>query len=176
MIRRRVGDEYRLIPQHEHALLSGKLAAALRDPLPADAVTGIGHHDAGWPLHDDRPTLSRAGLPLDVFETPMPLGLEIWLASAERAAAEAPHAGLLVSLHSLSLAGHALSPDLPRRTQFDWLAFTTRIAELQMQWRQALGMRIDRPTSHGLAHGWSDDRERALHVHFRWLQALDKLS
>jgi hypothetical protein len=47
---------------------------------------GIELHDCGWPLHDERPTLNEAGLPLDVFESPRAIALEVWQASAERAA------------------------------------------------------------------------------------------
>ncbi|MEM8875505.1 MAG: DUF3891 family protein [Planctomycetota bacterium] len=176
MIRRHLGASFRLIRQTDHAALSGALAAALREPLTNEAVLGITLHDAGWSEHDDAPTLNNDGEPRDVFESTLALGLPIWGASAERAGEQHPYAGLLVSLHSLALAGHQLSADTERRTQFDWLTLTTRMAELQTQWREQLGMRVDRPTHHGLAAGWSDDREDTLRRDFRWLRAFDKIS
>ena len=114
MIRRRVGDEFWLIPQHDHALLSGELAKHLGNskfakPQAATAVLGISLHDCGWPIHDDRPTLNRDRSPIDVFETTLPIGLNVWTESAKRAAERDPYAGLLVSLHGLNLSAMATS-------------------------------------------------------------------
>src|SRR5207249_3009653 len=68
------------------------------------ACLGISLHDCGWPLHDDQPTLSKDGFPLDVFESPRAIAIQCWTASVERAAARDPYAGLLVSLHVLNLS------------------------------------------------------------------------
>src|SRR5689334_4373848 len=116
MIRRRVADEFWLFTQHDHALLAGVLAERLGNdtfasPDPREAVVrGVAMHDCGWPLHDDAPTLNRHGEPLDVFETPPQIGLRVWSEAARRAAGADPYAGLLVSLHSLSLSMFAMSP------------------------------------------------------------------
>ena len=67
MIRRRAGNEFWLFTQHDHALLSGQLAAefgnaAFAPPDPREPVLhGIWLHDSGWPLHDDAPTLTGNG-------------------------------------------------------------------------------------------------------------------
>ena len=91
MIRHPQGTELLLFTQHDHALLSGRLAeridgSSIAKPSPR-AVEGISLHDCGWPLHDDHPTLNPAGLPLHVFETPVSLATQVWSASARRAAA-----------------------------------------------------------------------------------------
>src|SRR5437016_2089390 len=116
MIRRRVGDEFWLFTQHDHALLSGDLARHFGDvdhfnkPEPFDrTILGISLHDCGWPLHDDAPTLNSKGEPLDVFETPPHIGLKVWSASADLAAARDDYAGMLASLHALSLSNLAMS-------------------------------------------------------------------
>jgi len=116
MIRRRVGNEFWLFTQHDHALLSGELARHFGNehfarPDPFDqSILGISLHDCGWPIHDDdAPTLNAKGEPLDVFETPPLLGVKVWSASADRAVARDPYAGMLVSLHALALSTFAMS-------------------------------------------------------------------
>src|SRR5215207_9949665 len=109
MIRRRVENEFWLITQHDHALLSGELAKhvgnKLFDPPSESAIKGISLHDCGWPVHDDQPTLNSKHLPIDVFESTPEIGLKVWQAGSERAAAAGDdYAGLLVSLHVLSLS------------------------------------------------------------------------
>src|SRR6476620_3113137 len=124
MIRRRVGDEYWLFTQQDHAMLSGELARhfggieLFAKPEPySQAIEGISLHDCGWPLHDDAPTLNAKGEPLDVFETPPLLGLKVWSAGADRAAARDPYAGMLVSLHALALSNIAMSQS---HGHFNW--------------------------------------------------------
>src|SRR5690242_6538042 len=110
MIRRRDGNDFLLIAQHDHALISGQLAESFgndRFPPPqprAQTLIGIAQHDCGWPLHDDAPTLNGEHLPLDVFESPRPIAFRVWTASVEGATKQDPYAGLLVSLHVLSLS------------------------------------------------------------------------
>jgi len=188
MIRRHVGDQFWLITQHEHALLSGRLAAAIGGafaPLSERAVRGIALHDCGWPLHDDAPTLNSAGLPLDVFESPRTVAMAVWPESARRAAQEDPYAGLLVSLHALSLSIMASTPTPFAHEKFDLADPTARFelnrfqqsqVELQEHLRQKLRLRVDRPRVAGLAVSPDDDAERQLTYDFRLLQAMDKLS
>ncbi|MGH7215374.1 MAG: DUF3891 family protein, partial [Tepidisphaeraceae bacterium] len=102
MIRRRVGDEFFLITQHDHALLAGALAGHFGNdvfgaPEPrAGVVRATALHDCGWPLHDDRPTIHpKTREPLDVFEVSRPIALRVWSASADRAEAADAYAGLL---------------------------------------------------------------------------------
>lgn len=189
MIRRHVGDEFWMITQNDHAIISGELARhfggngfAAPDPR---TVRATALHDCGWPLHDDNPTLNRNRLPLDVFETPRQIGLMVWTASAERAAREDPYAGLLVSLHSLALSVMATTPtqfvhekfDLRHAgARFEINKFQQAQIELQEQLRARLGLRTDEPRRFGLAERSSDPRERQLIFDFRLLQAMDKLS
>jgi len=77
---RHVGNEYFLNHQNDHAILAGQLAQHFGNdrfatPEPRESVlTGVRMHDAGWPLHDDEPTLNKAHHPLDVFEVPRSIG------------------------------------------------------------------------------------------------------
>ncbi|HEY7089039.1 MAG TPA: DUF3891 family protein [Tepidisphaeraceae bacterium] len=190
MIRRQVGNEFWLIPQHEHALISGKLAEQLGNkdfakPSSASAVLGIGLHDCGWVVHDDEPTLNASNIPIDVFETTRPIGLRVWDESAERATARDDYAGLLVSLHSLALSVFVTEQapisgkawDLSEtRARFEINRFQHKMIELQESLRSRLGMRNDRPLRHGLAEESLDPKEQRLAFDFRWLQAMDRLS
>src|SRR5258705_12481122 len=113
MIRRRVGDWYFLFAQHDHAHWCGELAARYgnknfdrAEPFQ-QSVRAVGLHDCGWPIHDQRPTLNKQGLPLHVFETPLNVALEVWQAGVERVADEEPYTQLLVSLHVMGLSGFA---------------------------------------------------------------------
>lgn len=182
MIRREREGRYYLITQHEHALLSGRLAERWgnRDfeaPEPRESVIrGISMHDCGWPLHDERPTLNDKGAPLNVFETPRRIGTPVWTLSAERAAAVDPYAGLLVSLHVLSLS---MLPSIYSPTPhdvFELNKFQHQEIERQESMRQALGLRTDRPLKLGLAEPGVDPEEDRLANNFHLLQALDKLS
>jgi hypothetical protein len=189
MIRREVGDEYWLIAQNDHAVLSGQLAeqfggAGIQSPSRA-AITGIAMHDAGWPLHDEAPTLNNDHIPIDVFESRREVALKVWTASAQRAAVVDPYAGLLVSLHSLSLSIFASTQTSFKhekvdmsdpRTRFDLNKFQHGQIELQEKLRAQLGMRTDLPLRNGLAEDSADRGEQQLIFDFRLLQALDKIS
>src|SRR3954452_11602160 len=190
MIRRRVADEFFLVTQHDHALLSGELARHVGNKLfeavrsPA-AILGVELHDCGWPLHDDAPTLNEQGLPLDVFESTREIALKVWQASADRAAARDDYAALLVSLHVLSLSVNATAATQQKHEKFDVSEAKTRFEvnrfqhnqiELQEQLRRKLGFSADVPLRQGLAEDSSDPRELMLHYHFRLLQAMDQIS
>jgi hypothetical protein len=189
MIRREVGDEYWLIAQNDHAILSGQLAEHFGGPdLQAptrSAITGIAMHDAGWPLHDDAPTINHDQVPIDVFESRRDVALKVWTASSQRAADVDPYAGLLVSLHSLSLSifastqtgfKHEKVDMSDPRTRFDMNKFQHRQIELQENLRRQLGMHTDLPIRNGLAEESDDPREKQLIFDFRLLQVLDKIS
>lgn len=190
MIRRQVDDEFWLIPQHDHALLSGELAKHFGNPLFAQptplpqAIDGVSLHDCGWPIHDEHPTLNKDGLPIDVFETTPDIGLKVWTESARRAASKNPYTGLLVSLHSLSLSALAVSQAFGNekfnpndmRVRFEVNKFQHGQVELQEKLRTQLGMRTDMPLMLGLAENSSDPAEQNLVYNFRILQAMDKLS
>jgi hypothetical protein len=187
MIRRETGDEFWLITQNDHAIVSGELARhfGAGDYSAPDqrAILATSLHDCGWPLHDDDPTLNPRGLPLDVFETPLSVGLNVWRASSERAAKQDPYAGLLVSLHSMWISVVASTPatggslDMSDpATRFGINKFQQAQVELQERLRVQIGMRTDEPRKYGLAEQSTDAQELKLAFDFRLLQAMDKLS
>jgi hypothetical protein len=194
MIRHRRGDEFLLVAQHDHALLSGEFAThvggggigaggfARPDPF-RQTVDGIALHDCGWPLHDDRPTLNDKGLPLHVLESPMPIAIKVWSESARRAAEKDPYTGLLVSLHvmALSFIAQTKDPTPHERYQdakdlFDLNKFQHRQAELQEQLRRRIGLRTDIPLTKGLAKPGVDPAEDLLLFDYNLLKTCDRLS
>jgi Protein of unknown function (DUF3891) len=185
MIRRRHGGHWLLITQADHAALSGELAEHVGGSrfasLQPRTILGCRLHDAGWPSHDDSPTLNAQGLPLDVFETPRHMALPIWSASAERAIEADMYAGLLVSLHSLCLsampeAAPAQFESSQMRERFETNKFQHKRIEEQEHLRRGLDMRTDIPLTLGVATPGIDVREDQLLFDFRWLQALDQIS
>ena len=186
MIRHPHGDQFLLITQHHHALLSGQLAmrfggGQFARPEPFESVMkGISQHDCGWPLHDDEePTLNADHLPTHVFEAPIMLATRVWQASAAQAEKLLdPYAALLVSLHVLHLSLFA-QEHAARHTAhelFEVNKFQHRQIELQEKLRQKLGLAIDLPLHHGLAPPGTSVAEDRLLFNFRLLQAMDRLS
>jgi hypothetical protein len=192
MIRRDDGGDFLLIAQHDHALVAGVLAEQFGNehfakPEPQDkTVKGVSLHDCGWPLHDDEPTLNAIGLPSDVFETTRPVALKVWTASADRASADEPYAGLLTSLHVLSLSVFATSETPFAHEKFDLddpherfavLKFQQREIARQEDLRQRLGLRTEKPLHHaGLPKEGMQRAEDQLQFNFRMLQAMDAIS
>ncbi|HWB54115.1 MAG TPA: DUF3891 family protein [Tepidisphaeraceae bacterium] len=185
MIRRRHGGHWLLITQDDHAQLSGQLARHIGNeffaPLSQKAILGISMHDAGWPIHDEQPTLNSKNLPLDVFETPREIGVTVWAESTQRAAEADPYAGLLVSLHSLALSAMPVpeseqSVSSQMKDRFETNKFQHKQIEEQEKLRHQLGMQTDIPLALGLAKLGTDPADDQLIFDFRWLQALDQLS
>jgi hypothetical protein len=190
MIRREDGDWFLLIAQHRHALLAGVMAEKFGNdsfvrPAPfAPTIKGVALHDCGWPLHDDAPTINRDGKPIDVFESTRQIALKVWTASADRASAEDPYAGLLTSLHVLSLSVFATSQTSFTHEKFDndaadtiaVMRFQQHEIARQEQLRIKLGLRTDKPVHHGQARETGQKTEDQLTMNFRLLQAMDALS
>lgn len=191
MIRREDGDSFLLITQHDHAVLSGQLAESFGNaagfvaPVPFDsAIKGISLHDCGWPLHDDQPTLNDKGLPIDVFESSREIALKVWPASADRAAAADPYAGLLTSLHVLALSVFATTQtDFPHEklddpaSKFAVAKFQQRELERQEKLRAQLGLRTEAHSHHAAEKREISQRgEDQLQYNFRLLQAMDQIS
>jgi hypothetical protein len=188
MIRREASDGYLLFAQHDHAVLSGEVARHVgnerfaRPSRGESSVLGVTMHDAGWPLHDDAPTINGRRQPIDVFESVPSVALTVWRASADRAEATGDaYAALLVSLHALSLSIMAVDLIARRGTvdrywTFESNKFQHREIERQESLRKTLGLRTDRPLTHGLAEEGVDRDEDALRFDFRMLQALDQVS
>jgi hypothetical protein len=191
MIRREEKGDYLLITQHDHALLSGEMAEhfgneyfATPDPRES-AIRGVSLHDCGWPLHDNEPTLNRNGAPLDVFEVSREIGLKVWSASVDGAVAKDPYAGLLVSLHVLSLSVFATTQTNFEHEKWDLESGPDRFAvtkfqhreiERQEQLRMKLGLRTDKPMYHGLPKEVTQKKEDQLTFNIRMLQAMDVIS
>ena len=192
VIRREAGENFLLLTQHDHALIAGELAERFGNdndfarPEPREpALRGVRLHDCGWPLHDDEPTISPDGKPLDVFETTREIALRVWTASVERAAAVDRYAGLLVSLHVLSLSVFASSQTDFAHEKFDLSEpaekfavskFQHRELERQENLRTQLGLRTDKPTHQKHPHEVRQKTEDQLTFNFRMLQAMDFLS
>jgi hypothetical protein len=180
MIRHRHADEFWLFTQHDHALLSGRLAEQISGSVIARpssrTIQGIALHDCGWPLHDENPTLNPAGEPLHVFETPPMISTQVWAASASRAANKDPYSGLLVSLHVLHLSVMSQATHRSPADVFELNKFQHGQIELQEHLRPQVGLRIDRPLTHGLAPPGTSVEEDALLFDFRLLRAMDALS
>ena len=191
MIRRDAGADWLLITQPDHAAVAARLAGHVggrRFALPVarreSVLAAVAAHDDGWHDHDDdAPTLDASGRPLDVFDAPRTVALPAWSGSTERATVAAgPYAGLLVSLHSLSLgiraagAGHATFDLSDARAVFEVNQFQHREIERQAQLREAVGLPTDVPLHHGLADAGASADDDRLTYHFRLLQAMDLVS
>lgn len=101
----------RLIFQHDHAALSGRLAAAWRAEHIAhrdrlgEVLEAVGNHDSGWEEADLKGFLDEAtGKPASFLELPYETYPPLWTESIERAARRGPLAGYLVARHFVSLA------------------------------------------------------------------------
>lgn len=189
MIRHEQGDAFLLITQHDHALLSGKLAERIGNGMFAppspfhEAVDGIALHDCGWPVHDDEPTLNEKGKPLHVLESPMAVATRVWGESARRAAAKGPYTGLLVSLHVTALSTFAQSQGwVPHERaknpteHFMLNKFQQQQFELQDNLRRQLKMRTDLPLHNGLAEPGEDEAEDLLIFNYGLLKTMDRIS
>ena len=184
MIRRPTKNGFLLIAQHDHALLSGEMARRIGNelflpPAPFEVVVeGIAHHDCGWPLHDENPTLNASGRPLHVFEVSVGLATQVWNASVARAMNLGDYQGLLVSLHVLGLSAfamsHAKSPS--RADVFEMNKFQHRQIEIQEDLRKRLGLSNDLPRQLGLAAPGASAAEDLLRFNFRLLTAMDRIS
>ena len=190
MIRRKQGSDFLLITQHDHALIAGQLAEAFGNdrfasPTPRQqALAGVTLHDCGWPLHDEEPTLNADGLPLDVFESPREIAFRVWTASIERAKEKDPYAGLLVSLHVLSLSVLATEYSRPN-VKFDLanpqdrmaiLKFPQREIERQEDLRQQLGLRSEKAPHKAVSREHRQESEDQLQFNFALLQVMDQIS
>ncbi|MGE5608375.1 MAG: DUF3891 family protein [Bacillota bacterium] len=182
MIRRHMGEQLYLIPQNEHARLSGQLAAhygnaQFEKPEPAaETVRAASIHDGGWPIHDERPTLNKEQYPLDVFESPLELAVRVWRESVDRAAGESDYTQLLVSLHVLGLSGYAASRPHTRREIFELNKFQQYEIERQERLRGRLGLATDIPLRLGLAEESPAAAEQKLCYDLGIIQTADRVS
>jgi hypothetical protein len=189
MIRHRLGEDFILITQHDHAQLSGRLAEHVGNDLFAaptpyqETIDGIALHDCGWPLHDDRPTLNPQGQPLHVLESPMSVAVPVWTESVRGATEKGAYAGLLVSLHVLALSALAQSRDQTpherykdSRDLFELNKFQHKQVEHQQALREALELRTDIPLKLGLSPRGTGAREDLLLFGYHLLKLMDRIS
>ena len=189
MIRHRLGDDFVLITQNDHAQLSGRLAERVGNKLFAaptpyhETVDGVALHDCGWPLHDDKPTLNAQGQPLHVLESPMSVAVRVWGESVRRASEKNPYSGLLVSLHVLALSSLAQTRDptpherfKDARDLFELNKFQHKQVEIQQTLRKTLDLRTDVPLQLGLSPRGTGAREDLLLFGYHLLKLTDRIS
>lgn len=100
-----------LIPQAEHAEISGQIAARFDAPgfpaPPPEVVRAIGLHDAGWSRIEGGeqvlPAVHGDGRPMSFFEIAPETFLGAWEASIERAARDSEVGAYIVSRHFSTL-------------------------------------------------------------------------
>ena len=118
MLRRveRIGptESWILIPQIEHAHLSGALAASWGDSSLAElqpleeVIQAIRHHDDGWADWDAAPGIDPAtGRPLSFVEMPLDVSIDIWRRSIYLACSRGYLAAHMVSNHFTELLQRA---------------------------------------------------------------------
>jgi hypothetical protein len=101
----------RLTFQHDHANLSGRIAAAWRAEHIAhrerlgEILEAVGGHDSGWQEADRQGFLDEAtGRPASFLELPYQSYPPLWTESIQWAARRGPLAGYLVARHFASLS------------------------------------------------------------------------
>jgi len=188
MIWQQQGRDVVLISQNDHAELAGILARKVGNglfapPSPFESVVGaIGEHDCGWAEADQRPEIDSQGLPSHVFEVDILTAIAAWERSVQTVLAGDAHAGLLVSLHTMSLANHAAAKqpppedELTRQRVFRVRRFVHQQIEIQEQIRRRLEMRTDLPLRGGLAEEGRSPHEDLLRANFFLLEFLDQIS
>lgn len=119
LVQHRRDGRLRLFRQHDHALVSGELAAAWTgpgrepEPLSFDLVLATTIHDLAWIELDARPRVHpEMGRPLAFHEFPVSEKVAAYRRGLDRASRIHPYAGLLGSLH------YASFPDVADQEEF----------------------------------------------------------
>ncbi len=109
LVQRRRDGRFRLIRQHDHALLAGELAAAWcgpgrePDPLDFSLVLAVALHDVAWLELDTAPALDPdRGEPCPFHALPPPRKVDAYRRGLDRMEALHPYGALLGSLHYTS--------------------------------------------------------------------------
>ncbi|HEY1598412.1 MAG TPA: DUF3891 family protein [Pirellulales bacterium] len=107
-------ESWVLVPQIEHAWLSGGLAETWAAPTLAkiephdELIEAIGLHDDGWAEWDSAPDVDPvSGRPLSFVEMPLEAATTIWRRSIDLAAEQGPLAAHVVSAHFNALLQQA---------------------------------------------------------------------
>ena len=103
MIVRDLGDAWQVVLQTDHADLSGGLARAWRDPLPASLVIAAERHDDGWAVWEQAPRVDGDGKPVTFLEVDVRSHLAFYRAGIAAITEQDEDAGLLVSMHGAGI-------------------------------------------------------------------------
>jgi len=130
MIRRR-DNPHLIITQTAHSWLAGQLAAQWGNQafqistLAQEVLLAAINHDQGWFLWEQRPEIDAEQRPIDFFDMPVPLHLQIWRHSIYGMATQNHYAALLVSRHArflvemrLEKGAHCVEADENRLREF----------------------------------------------------------
>ncbi len=93
----------RVIPQHEHALVSGAFAQAWRKELGFDLVMAVAMHDFPWVEEDHRVHLTDDNTLMDFIHYPVDERLELYRRGVDKLETISPYSALTASLHYLTL-------------------------------------------------------------------------
>lgn len=113
MIVRRRENEFVLIAQHDHALISGEFAAHLAEPFEpfASTVYAISHHDVAWVELDHAVLWNEAkNQPYSFEDYPLAPKLEAYTKGISLVEAKDLYAGILCSKHYASFFDHVSDP------------------------------------------------------------------
>ncbi|UOR10718.1 DUF3891 family protein [Halobacillus amylolyticus] len=106
MIVQQQGDQFLMIKQHDHALLSGKLAIQwkqkflLRSKLREEADWAVGQHDRAWIPLDDKPSWNKEKQrPYTFIDYPLEEKLAAYQRGIKEVSEESKYGGMLCSLH-----------------------------------------------------------------------------
>ena len=135
-----------------------------RPPDWGQIVAAADCHDEGWRVEDERPTINRRGAPTDFPDIDRARHVGLYSRGIERAEAQHPLIGLLVSMHGVGLYRQRLGLDGPETGEHGSAvaAFLATEDARQERLRATLGDDLDLAL-------WTWDA-------YRLLQAFDSLS
>lgn len=136
LVQARLDGRLRLLRQHDHALLSGRLAMnwvgfeRAPSPLPFDLVLATALHDTSWLELDHRPILDRDARRPHSFHThPLQAKLEAYEHGLDRLESLSSHAALLTGMHYSAFLDPSEAP-----------AFVVREAHRRQRLTEELGL------------------------------------
>ena len=110
IVRNQPNGQLLCIHQTSHALMAAEFCchwgnSEFATPTPYTAVmNAIGQHDNGWYEWECAPEIREDGVPMDFMHGPTTkVKRELWQRGIDRAAAQHPYAGLMVSRHATLL-------------------------------------------------------------------------
>ena len=173
MIRRDDKGDWLLISQVEHARIAAELAAVWgNDNVPALPVAewlvpAIHHHDDGWNVWEQSPTVDPAtSKPRDFTEMPMSVATSIWSASIEACANTGTLGGVWVSKHFCWLAERAQESRKDEPAELTPIQeFLQTQADDQARWKQLAAVSFEQ-----------HELDALIEAGFRYVQFFDRIS